>query len=100
MAREEIEEQAKKLATESKRSEPDIIKIIWFPDDDEVRLIELDENTVVSLSGQVEPFYFEPEEDITVPSGIAIIRPEEYRKLVMPEGWGNWEDGIELDVAP
>ncbi|MBM3300984.1 MAG: hypothetical protein FJY85_13640, partial [Deltaproteobacteria bacterium] len=92
--------QAKMLAIESKKSEPDIVKIYWFPHDSEVHLIELDDKTVRSLSGQVEAFYFDPspEHDITVPSGIAIIRPEEYGKLTLPEGWGDWKDGEVLEV--
>ncbi|MFH0825100.1 MAG: hypothetical protein V2B18_20300 [Pseudomonadota bacterium] len=92
--------QAVKLAAESKVSVPTVKTILWFPDDDEVRLIEVDENTVTTVSGQVEPFYFDasPADDLPVPSGIAIIRPEERGRLTMPTGWGNWEDGQELDV--
>ncbi len=96
-----IQEQAKILAAESKKAEPGIAKIYWFPDDSEVRLIELDDEMVTSLSGEVEPFYFDPspEDNVTVPSGIAIIRSDEYGKLTLPEGWGDWIDGQELDVT-
>jgi hypothetical protein len=98
--REKIREQAKILAIQSIKSEPDIEKIYWFPDDSEVRLIEIDEKTVNSLSGRVQVFYFDPapEENITVPSGIGIIRPDEFGKLDLPEDWGDWQDGEELDI--
>jgi hypothetical protein len=98
--RSKISDLAKMLAIESKKSEPDIAKIYWFPDDSEVRLIEIDEKTVTSLSGRVQAFYFDaaPEDNINAPSGIAIIRPDEFGKLTLPEGWGDWKDGEELDV--
>lgn len=97
----EIREQAKILAAESKKSEPDIDKIYWFPHDSEVHLIQIDDKTITSLSGEVEAFYFDasPEDNITVPSGIAIIRPNEYGNLTLPEGWGDWDDGQPLEIA-
>lgn len=74
-------------------------KIYWFPHDDEVRLIEIDENTVASGTDRVEPFYFDSTATDPVPSGVAIIRPDEYGKLDMPEGWGDWDDGQELEIG-
>ncbi|MEW6112547.1 MAG: hypothetical protein AB1664_10500 [Thermodesulfobacteriota bacterium] len=99
--KEKIRAIAKKLAIESKKSEPDITKVYWFPDDSEVRLIEIADNAISSLSGEVEAFYFDasPEADITVPSGIAIIRSDEYGKLALPEGWGDWKDAQELEIG-
>jgi hypothetical protein len=96
-----IREQAEMLAAESKKSEPDIDRIYWFPHDSEVHLIQINDKTVTSGSGEVEAFYFDasPEDDITVPSGIAIIRPDEYGKLTLPEGWGDWEAGQELEIG-
>ncbi len=95
-----IREQAVMLAEESKRSEPQIIKLYWFPDDEEVHPIGISENTIKTRSGEVEAFYFpaEPDHNITVPSGIAIIRPDEYKELNLPEGWGGWTDGTELEI--
>jgi len=98
---EKIRKIAKIIALESKKAEPDIVKIYWFPHDREVHLIEIDDKSVSSVSGQVEAFYFDPapEEGITVPSGIAIIRSDEYGKLDLPKGWGDWNDGLELEAG-
>ncbi len=96
---EKVLEFAKKLAADSRELDPHVVKVLWFPDDREVRLIELDENTMESFSGCVEPFYFDSTADIPVPSGVAVIRPDEYGKLTMPEGWGSWEDGRELEIG-
>jgi len=88
------------LTIESKKTEPDILKTYWFPHENEVHLIQLDDTAPASLSGEVEPFYFDPspEDNITVPSGIAIIRSDEYRNLTLPKEWGDWKDGQELEV--
>ncbi|MFH0821201.1 MAG: hypothetical protein V2B18_00490 [Pseudomonadota bacterium] len=91
-----ILEQAKKLALEARETDPSITKIYWFPHDQEVRLIEADENTIKSLTGRVEPFYFDSTAEIPVPSGIAIIRLDEVGELEMPRGWGDWKNGQEL----
>lgn len=94
-----IFEEAQRLALEAKQSDPSITKVYWFPHEEEVHLIEVDENTVESGSGRVEPFYFDPTESDPVPSGVAVIRPDEYRKLILPDEWGNWDDGQELEVG-
>lgn len=98
--KDEIRHQAIRLAGETLRADPAIRKIYWFPDENEVRLIELEENCPSSQSGEVEPFYFEasPEDGLIFPSGVAMIRPEEYGRLNPPEGWGNWDDAQELAV--
>jgi hypothetical protein len=100
MLRDQIKKQAIELARENKKAEPEISKAYWFPDDKEVRLIELEDNVVTSASGYVEPFYFDssPSDSIPVPSGIAIIRTDEYKKIKLPENWGNWEDAEELEI--
>ncbi len=96
----EIEKQAKRLAMENKKGEPEIKKIYWFPDVDEVRLLEIEDDFVTSASGAVEPFYFNasPKDDLPAPSGIAIIRTDEYKKLALPQDWGSWEDARELVI--
>jgi len=91
--------EARRLALEATEYDPDIRKIYWFPHEEEVHLIEIDENTVASGTGHVEPFYFDSTATEPVPSGIAIIRPDEYGKLHMPEGWGDWDDGEELEIG-
>ena len=91
-------EQAKKLAREIKQTHSSVERIIWFPDSSELRIIEIDPITIKSPTGEIEPFYFDSTASLPVPSGIAIIRPEEYFELNLPEDWGKWEDGKELEV--
>jgi hypothetical protein len=93
-----LRQEAKRLAEEAKQLDPDIQKIFWFPHQHEVRLIEIDENTVASGTGAVEPFYFDSTDSDPIPSGVAVIRPEEFGKLKMPEGWGEWSDGEEIQI--
>jgi len=95
-----IREQAKLLARENKRAEPGISKVYWFPDEDEVRLVELEDNIPPSATEFVEPFYFEPSpsDKLPAPSGIALIRPDEFRRLELPEEWGSWDLAEELDI--
>jgi len=95
-----IEELATKLAHENIEAEPTITEVYWLPAEGEIRLIEVDEQTVPmpENSDCVEPFYFKPvpQDGIPVPCGIAIIRPEELRKLKLPEGWGSWDDAKKI----
>ena len=97
--KEKMREQAELMAKDSKSSDPDVIKIYWFPHDKEVHIIEISDNTAPSGTA-VSPFYFGPvpEEGLTEPSGIAIIKPEEYGKLELPPDWGTWDDGVELET--
>ena len=95
-----IREQAKILAAESRKSQPGA-KIYWFPHDTEALIIEIDDGSIKSCGGEVMPYYFDPApaEGITVPSGIAIIRPEEFGVLSLPEDWGDWDDAVELEIG-
>lgn len=96
-----IRNQAILVARENKRAEPGITKVYWFPDEEEVRLIELEEGIPPSPSNVVEPFHFNPSpgDKLTAPSGIALIRPDEFRKLELPEDWGRWDSAEELEIA-
>lgn len=98
--KEKIREQAKVLARDSKSSDPHVVKVYWFPHEKEVHIIEINDNTTPSGTSVI-PFYFGPvpEEGLTAPSGIAIIKPEEYRELDLPSDWGTWDDGEELETA-
>ncbi len=100
LKRDDIRKQALLLARENKKAEPRIESIYWIPSTTEVRLIEVEPVTVKCLSGAVEPFYFEPApvDGLPAPSGIALIRPDEFGKLDMPEGWGSWEDAEMLEI--
>jgi hypothetical protein len=90
--------QAVLLARENKRTDPGITKIYWFPDEHEVRLLELEDGIPAALSGEVEPFYFDPspEDNCPLPLGIAIIRNNEFGRLKLPEKWGAWESAREI----
>ena len=96
----EIRRQALTLAEANAEAEPTISDIYWFPNDEEIRLIEVDEQT--PTSDFVTPFFFntDPAGGILLPSGIAIIRPEEKDRLTLPEGWGTWDDAERIWSRP
>lgn len=93
-----IEQQAKHLAKENRESNPDISRIYWFPDEQEVRLLEITQQVPVCTEGEVQPFYFRPapQHNLPAPSGIAMIRDEQFGKLRLPPHWGDWTDAVEL----
>jgi hypothetical protein len=97
---EDIKKQALLLARENKRADPGIQNIYWIPSLTEVRLIEVESTTVKSLSGEVEPFYFDPApiDGLPSPSGVALIRPDEFGALTLPVEWGRWEDAKILEI--
>ena len=99
MPLEVIEQQARMLAKDNREAEPDIQRVYWFPHEDEVRLVELMPSIPASDDGQVHPFYFRssPVDNLPAPSGIAIIRPEEFQQLQPPPTWGRWDDAILLE---
>jgi hypothetical protein len=96
----EIERQARVQAKEHKKGDPAIRKVLWFPDDKEVRLVAVEDNLPLTLSGEVEPFYFEPSLKYDMPAwrALAIIRTDEVGGLKLPEGWGTWDDAVELEI--
>ena len=99
MSLEAVKRQARLLADDNRKAEPDIQRVYWFPNDREVRLVELMPSIPASGDGLVHPFYFRssPGDELPVPSGIAIIRPEEFRQLQPPPGWGAWDDAELLE---
>ena len=94
----EIERQARLLASDNRTAEPDITRVFWFPDEKEVRLVELTEQVPAGAEGEVLPFYFRPSprHQLPAPSAIAMIRAGEFEKLKLPPGWGDWNDAVEL----
>ncbi len=96
-----IKQQALLLARDNKKVEPEIQAIYWMPCETEVRLIEVQSNTVKCLSGVVEPFYFDPSpvDGLPAPSGIALIRPDEFGNLDLPSNWGSWKDAQPLEIS-
>ncbi len=99
--RPEIERQARLLAREARQSDPAISRIFWFPDDQEVRLVETDETVPPSADRKIYPFFFRPspEDGLPSPSATALIRPEEVRQLDLPADWGTWNDAVELEAT-
>lgn len=93
-----IKEQAEMLARANKEAEPAIKKIFWFPDKNEIRLLELMSDVPANDGEEIYPFYFKPspQDKITYPSAIAMIRPEEYEKLTLPKDWGTWDQAREV----
>ena len=88
----EVREYARKLAAANAEAEPTITDVYWFPSGDEIRLVELDSDAIPNDC--IAPFYFpeDPEEGIPMPSGIALIRPEDKDRLSPPDHWGSWDD--------
>ena len=97
--RKSIREQAIFLATENVAAEPDITTIYWFPDEKEVRLVEV-EDVIPPAEKSVDPFYFDPSpaDNMPAPSGIAIIRSDEVNRLNLPERWGAWTTAEKWDI--
>ena|ERR1035437_4948940 len=98
VATDPIRNQAEYLALENRAAEPGIEKIYWLPNPKEVRLIELLTSVAGAPDHSLHPFYFRaaPADNLPFPSGVALIRPEEFRKLQLPEGWGSWDDAVEI----
>jgi len=88
------------LARENARSEQEIAEILLFPDPDEreIRLVEIDPNSLpAGEDNSVVPFYFAPDPpDVPFWMAIALILPDEKGKLRLPDGWGGWEDAVSL----
>ena len=99
MSIESIERQARYLASENRKAEPEIEKVYWFPDEQQVLLVEIMQTIPISDDGLVHPFYFQPapKDDLPAGSGIALIRPEEFGNLALPETWGGWDRAILLE---
>ena len=99
MAKAEVERQARLLAIENKKAEPEITKVYWFPDEGEVRLVELLQSVPESGDGKVHPYHFRPDpaDQLPAPSGIALIRPDEFGKLQLPEKWGGWDQAVPIE---
>jgi hypothetical protein len=100
MSREIVERQARYLAADNYGVSPDIQRVYWFPDDDEVRLVEVTPQIPVSAEGEVRPFYFAPSPQDNLPSrsAMAMIQPEEFGKLRLPDGWGDWNSAVLIEA--
>lgn len=90
----EIEKQARLLAAANMKADDEIKRVLWFPDAEEIRLIEVNDGVPKSAEKSIAPFYFAscPKVGLTVPSAIAMIRSSEEGSLGLPEGWGEWKE--------
>jgi hypothetical protein len=95
---EKVKYEAIKLAQENKKVEPNILKTFWFPDQEEIRLIEVENDIPDSSGNDIEVFYFGQSEHVTLNSAIGLIRSNEIGKLQLPENWGSWGVAEELEV--
>lgn len=95
-----VKEQAAALAKENRHGDASIQQVYWFPDKNnrEVRLVEITDDVPKTEDKDVHPFYFRPQpaDGLPFPSGIALIRPDEFGNLILPAGWGEWTDATEL----
>jgi len=93
-----VEQQARELLRYHRQADPDITRVLWFPDDQEVRLVELTEVVPVYMDEELQPFYFRPspKDGLPLPTAIVMIRPDEVAKFAPPAGWGSWSDAVEL----
>lgn len=91
-----IREAAERLARFHREADPGVVKIIWFPNDREVRLVDVDETAAPHESeGRIVPYLFGADAAVGVPfpSGVAVVTPGDL-SLPPPEGWGSgWEEG-------
>lgn len=93
-----IRQQAIDLASKHRQVAPAIQQVFWFPSDKEVRLIEVEESAFPEPDKRITPFYFPPvpDEGISEYTALAIIRPDECKRLLPPSRWGSWADAQEL----
>lgn len=87
MSNHTIEQVARRIAEENGRSESTISKIYWFPDKSQIRLVEVDMESIKSEDDSIRPFYFNPVEGVPYPSGIALIHPDEDGRKALPKEW-------------
>lgn len=94
MRENDIKSNAEELAKAHANLEESLESVFWFPDDKEIRLLELDRDMIDS--DQIRPYYFpsDPENGIRYPSAVAVIRPEEKESLRPPAEWGAWTDAL------
>jgi hypothetical protein len=93
---EDIRAAAQKLAEANIEAASEIQEIYLFPDEEEIRLVEIDPTTLPGK--EITPFYFAPDPADGIPfrSAIALIRPEEKERLSLPSGWGSWKSAVKI----
>lgn len=93
-----IEAQARFLAADNRKNDPDVKRVFWFPNEREVRLVELTDVIPTNLDGELHAFWFRasPKDNLPAPSRIALIQPREFGKLRLPSDWGDWQVAKEI----
>lgn len=88
----EVEKMAMRLAVENADAVTDIQEIWFFPNEQEIRLIEI--NSSIAPDEEISPFHFPaaPNDGYFLPIAVALINPES-KTLPLPDSWGKWEDG-------
>jgi len=86
-----IEDEARSLAASNAEADENLEEIWWFPDLEEIRLVELDSK--LPASDEIVAYCFPPDarEGLHFRSAIALIRPKE-KVLPLPSGWVGWDE--------
>ncbi len=87
----DISAAARDLAQANATAEPNIIRIYWFPHEEQIRLVEVDETTMATGDQELHPYYFSAVADMPFVSAIALVTPEQAGRLPLPADWGTWE---------
>lgn len=88
-----IQDAALDLAISSAESDPTIRKIYWFPNDQQVRLLHIDSESIKTDDQDARPFYFNKVEGIPFTVGLAMLHPDEERLKAPPVEWASdWSD--------
>jgi hypothetical protein len=92
----EMQRIAERVAAADIESEPTIQRVFWFPNLEEVRLVEVMPDTIPSE--EVVAFHFGPDlpGGIPVPFAVALVLPQEVGAIPVPKGWVDWKDAKEL----
>ena len=91
----ELRRVAEALAQTNAESEPAIREVFWFPSDDEIRLVEVDDTLSDLEPGEVvAPFYFRPDPVGGIPFqlAIALVGTGDANHARLPQGWGDWSE--------
>ncbi|OXU14767.1 hypothetical protein [Sedimentisphaera salicampi] len=96
--KEDIKQQAEYLAKENYSSEPNMSKILWFPDEREVRLVEILDDAPSFSDNQMRPVYFKesPKDRLYYPSAIVLVNSKDFNNLNLPSDWGSKDEAVEL----
>jgi hypothetical protein len=84
---------ARRIAQENFEFNSELVEAYWFPHPEEYRLVYVDPY-VVPAEEKLPLFQFKLQDTPTHVATlmVAVIRPEEVGKLLLPEGWGEWHN--------